>query len=474
MNIRATALLAIALTGRGIVAAAQTTGAQPADPKETRFDAEMRLEQEHLAEDCGSLKKLTSCAATLVTDHPFHLAIGSIAPQNGFGVGPAVVTHFTPKNWRTTLSGDAVFAPGGAWRAGTYLKLFHTKIEPPRLAQPGERARPIRITEYPVYNVYAQGISLPKLSYYGIGSTTGMSDKTVYGMSETVLGGSATIPLNTVAPRLKVGLLLDANGRLFDIRGGSEVDIPSIETRFNEATAPGLTAQPSFAQFGEGVRLRPWLFNDRLQLGYTVLYQQFASTESSFSFRRWTIDLNHQVPLYRTGGGPSLRSDTNTPNECSVSQSMHACPSVTRDLWGSVSVRALVSKSQVGDSAAVPFYLQRTLGGSDINGQRALASYDDYRFRGPHLMLFQESIEHALPRLPIGVLLLLEQGKVAAQHESLDFSGLRQSVGMGATFRAGGFPVVTASWHTGGPEGRHFIFSIDTSLLGGGGRPMLQ
>jgi hypothetical protein len=179
------------------------------------------------------------------------------------------------------------------------------------------------------------------------------------------------------------------------------------------------------------------------------------------------------VPLYHSGGGPVLRDERNTPNECSVSQSVHACPSVTRDRWGSVSVRALLSKSQVGDNTAVPFYVQRTLGGSDINGQRALASYDDYRFRGSHRMLFQESIEHALWG-PIGASLLFEQGNVAAQGAGLSLSELRHSVGIGATLRAGGFPVVSASWHTGGPEGRHFIFTIDTSLLGGGGRPRLQ
>jgi hypothetical protein len=473
MNAQGIALLALALSGHAVIASAQTGGTQPTDPKESRFGAEMRLEREQLAEDCGSLKTFTSCAATLVTDHPFHVSLGSIAPQNGFGAGPAVVTHFTPKNWRLTWSGDAVFTPAGAWRAGTYLKVFRTRIEPPQLARPGERARPLRITAYPVYNVYAQAISLPKLAFYGIGSDTSVADKTAYGMSETILGGTVAIPLSRVTAPLKVSLLLEANGRLFDIRSGTADDVSSIDTRFSEVTAPGLTTQPSFAQFGEGVRFRPWLFNDRLQLGYTFLYQQFASSESSFSFRRWTLDLNHQVPLYHTGGGPPLRDERNTPNECSVSQSVHSCPSVTRDLWGSVSVRALVSKSQVGESAAVPFYLQRTLGGSDINGQRGLASYNDYRFRGPHLMLFQETIEHALWG-PIGASLLLEQGTVAAQSAGLGFSGLRHSVGVGATLRAGGFPVVTASWHTGGPEGRHFIFTIDTSLLGGGGRPSLQ
>src|SRR5207249_9032595 len=52
-----------------------------------------------------------------------------------------------------------------------------------------------------------------------------------YGMSETILGGNAAIPLSTVAP-LKLSLLLEANGRLFDIRGATADDVPSIKTRF--------------------------------------------------------------------------------------------------------------------------------------------------------------------------------------------------------------------------------------------------
>ena len=62
---------------------------------------------------------LAMYATTLVTDHPFHVALGSIAPQNGMGFGPALVTHYTPsETWRNQWSTDAVFAPGGAWRAG--------------------------------------------------------------------------------------------------------------------------------------------------------------------------------------------------------------------------------------------------------------------------------------------------------------------------------------------------------------------
>jgi hypothetical protein len=445
-----------------------------ASAQESRLHADFRMELESLKADCGAFQSLPSCAATLVTEHPLHIALGSIAPQNGFGFGPALATHFTPsESWRDTWSTDAVFTPNGAWRAGSYFKGIRTGVQLPTPVPSGTATGPlIRVTEYPVYSAYIQGISLPKLLYYGIGRDAPVSAQTTYGMTEAIIGGGATVPFPRIAPPLRLAVLLEANDRLFDIKPGTQQDVPDIASRFNDSTAPGLSAQPAFAQFGEAVRVRPWFLNDRIQLGYTLQYQQFVSSRAEFSFNRWTVDLNHEFPIYRTSG-PALRRETNSPNECFASPSDQRCPGVTRDRWGTAAFRLLASKSHVGDTGQVPFYLQRTLGGSDVDGNRALASYADYRFRGPHLLLMQETFEHSIWG-PLGFFLQGEHGNVAAQNQGLDFKGLRNSFTIGGTLRAGGFPVLTASWSTGGPEGNHVIVTMDTSLLGGGGRPTLQ
>jgi hypothetical protein len=447
-------------------------GTRPASAQESRLGAEFRLEGEDLKASCGSFKSIASCATTLVTDHPFHLTFGSIAPQNGFGFGAALVTHYTPSEaWRNQWSTDGVLAPGGAWRVGSYFTGIHTNVQIPTVVPSGTATGPsIRIHEYPVYRAYVQAISLPTVLFYGIGDDTSRADKTAFGMTETIIGGGATLPLANFISPLRLAVLLEANGRIFDIRSGK--DEPDITSRFDDTTAPGLSAQPAYAQFGEALRMRPAFVNDRIQLGYTFQYQQFVSPQSDFSFNRWTIDLNHDVPIYHTHG-PALRRETNGPNECFASPTDHKCPPVTRDRWGTASFRLLASKSQVGDAGAVPFYLQHTLGGSDLDGNRALASYDDYRFRGPHVLLLQETFEHAIWG-PLGFLLQGEHGKVAAQNQSLDFTGLHHTFTMGATLRAGGFPVINATWSTGGPEGHHFILTMDTSLLGSGGRPSLH
>lgn len=51
----------------------------------------------------------------------------------------------------------------------------------------------------------------------------------------------------------------------------------------------------------------------------------------------------------------------------------------------------------------MPFYFDPTSGESDINGNPILASYPDYRFRSPDLVLVRGTVEHSLPKLPLGV-----------------------------------------------------------------------
>lgn len=65
--------------------------------QESQLGADFRGERERVAQDCGNgLKGIFGCAEELFTDHPLHIAVGSIAPQNGFGAGAAFVTHYTP------------------------------------------------------------------------------------------------------------------------------------------------------------------------------------------------------------------------------------------------------------------------------------------------------------------------------------------------------------------------------------------
>jgi hypothetical protein len=459
--------------------------AQPASPAsattqdEGAFHAELRREGESLRHECGSLalKAIGGCVVALATEHPLHVSFGTLAPQNGMGFGPALVMHRTPnENWKLNWSADVAGAFSGAWRAGAYLKIVRTAVKRPGVSGGGvpSASSSAGIHPYPVFDVYAQIISLPKLAYFGLGPDTLESGKSFFGMRETIIGASTIYPVAGPGPlaALKLALLGEINNRLVDIRSSDAGGAPSIEQLYSDATAPGLFDQPGVIQLGEGVRIQPALANGRLRLNYVTRFQQFVASDASSSFRRWTLDLGHELPIYGRSRAPSSR-DTNNPNDCSIDPGTSKCPAVSSNRGGTINLRILVSRSGVSEAAAVPFYFQQTIGGSDINGDRGLASYDDYRFRGPKLLLLQQSFEHAFGKWPVGVWIATDQGRVSRQGDQGDAGPFRKTFAAGLTVRAGGFPVAQFSWATGGSEGHHVALTISTSVLGGSTRPSL-
>lgn len=455
--------------------------------QESWVHADFRREGERVADACTlhNFMSVGSCGYTLFTDHPLHFAAGSMPPQNGFGLGAAYVASRNTKNWRLSWSADAVGATSGSWRAGGYLTLVHTPFEPvhvsmPTAATPGEQTQKpkkheVRIHPFTVFNLYTQSISLNKLNYFGEGNNSSLLGASVFGMTQTIVGANVTKPVYEWAAisRLNLSLFGEINGRFVNIRGEGGQSVPSILSLYNDVTAPGLGSQPGFVQFGEGVRIKP-VIGDHLELNYAGTFQQFlAPSNSQNTFERWIVDLNHTFYLYGyTESGPRTSTMTG-PNECAPSG--EKCPAIShsRNLNGSLGVRLYLSESMTSATSAVPFYFQQTLGGQDINSNLALGSYQDYRFRAPNLLSLQESFEHSIWG-PFGLKFVADEGRVALTRGDLGFSHLRHSYAAGLTLRAGGFPMVSIMFAWGGPEGHHNIFNMNSSLLGGSARPLLD
>jgi hypothetical protein len=382
----------------------------------------------------------------------------------------------------------------------------------PKEGQPGEvRKSKLRLVERPLFSLYAQGISLNTLDFFGLGANTTTAGRSFFGMQQTIVGGSGGMPVPS-AGKLNLSVLGEVNGRFVDLRGAHGQSSPSIETLYNPVTAPGLASQPGFLQFGEGLRIAPK--SEYLNANYVAKFQQFiAPGDSTFSFRRLTVDLSHEIPLW----GHSKKNATrpldptkiqntkfnlvdpdlqkrNTPNGCGTGETSVDCPAiakticdtqdaqtgkclevrsaVSRNREGSLGARLLISESIASGGSVVPFYFQPTLGGSDIDGIRSLSSYQDYRFRAPNLLLLQETFDHSLYG-PIGLTLMADQGKVALTRGDVEFKHLRHSFAAGANIRAGGLPQIYLLFAWGGHEGTHKIGAINTALLPGSARPSL-
>jgi hypothetical protein len=132
------------------------------------------------------------------------------------------------------------------------------------------------------------------------------------------------------------------------------------------------------------------------------------------------------------------------------------------------------SVSDAGSRNAVPFYLQETIGGSDIDNQPSLRAFRDYRFRGPDLMTVQaeydrkmcEACEPCKPGLirtvcsHLGLLLAYDAGKVAFRKSDLDFSNMHQSFGGGISIYLGKDVIFRMAVALGGGEGTHSYFNV--------------
>jgi len=319
---------------------------------ESAIHAELRREAEKVREDCGmfGVKAVASCAFTLATANPLHVTFGSIAPGNGLAVGPAFVGHHTPgESLRMTWSVDGVAAPGGSWRAGAYVNIVPTPTRLPTVSfgdSPGTGSASL---VYPVYSVFAQTTSLDRLFFFGIGPSPTEGGRSVWTMRQTMVGGSALVPVGPGA----LGLALTGGimGRFIRVGSRADGSTPGMASLYSPATAPGLGDDRRFAQFSEGIRLVPRALGP-VRPSYRVTFDQFVSGEAA-SFNRWTVDLTHEFPFYRTVR-PGAR-EGNTPNDCSVSMSDHSCPAPSRNRYGAVSVRAYTVGSNARTGQSVPF-----------------------------------------------------------------------------------------------------------------------
>jgi hypothetical protein len=139
-----------------------------------------------------------------------------------------------------------------------------------------------------------------------------------------------------------------------------------------------------------------------------------------------------------------------------------------RCLLGTVSVTGRVTTSYASDVSAVPFYLQPTLGGADLEGVDTLRGLVDYRLRAPNRVLVQVNFDKPIYNVGIkghplgqyGLYVFFDAGNVSLKPGDLLANGLRKDVGVGFSVAVQNKIVARVYVGFGAGEGSHPNFKL--------------
>jgi hypothetical protein len=368
-----------------------------------------------------ALKPFFGCASDFFTLEPIHPIVRSIVPGGGTGIG-ANYTLDKPGNWHRIFTVTGAVSLRNFWIAESKFTLRHPKFGEWNTAKPGDAF---------ATHFYLRARGLPLMPFYGIGAHTSRANLVDFSERDVFIGGDV---VNPVSSWLRVGGTLE--GIIPDISGISSPTVRSIDRFFTEATAPGLIRQPKFVH--SEVSISPHHAYP-LEFNYHIGYNFFTDTGTGhYSFRRFRADLQHNIYFTRAAAQPK------------------------RDA-GVLEIRGLLSLSDTSARNAIPFYLQETLGGSDINGDPMLRGFADYRFRAPNLVLIQTQYERRVKGY-LGVLAFYDTGEVATRKSDLSLANMRHSYGFGVNVWVESKVVFRAYVGLGSGEGHHTYFGIPTGL----------
>lgn len=366
------------------------------------------------------LKPFVSCLSDFWTLTPIHPIVRSIVPGGGTGPGVNYLLDLRKGEWHRTFDVTGAISLREYWIGQATFSMIHPKF--------GGRWNTARDSFAAHFYVRARG--LPQMPFYGEGSHSDRANLVNFSQDDQYFGADVINPLSSWigVGGLVEGIHTSING----VHGGT---IRSIDQYYTEATAPGLLTQPTFLH--SGVFIHPH-HKDPLQFDYQIGYHLYTDTGSGhYSFRRFRADLVHTIYPERPNGQPK------------------------RDSY--LTIRGLLSMSNTDRGNVVPFYMQETLGGHDIDGDPRLRGFADYRFRGNHLAYISTQYDKRIWSY-VGLMGFYDTGQMTVRASDLSFGNFRQSFGFGFTLWAEATIYFRAYVGLGSGEGRHNFFGIPAGL----------
>jgi len=264
-------------------------------------------------------------------------------------------------------------------------------------------------------DVHAQRYSFPDQEFFGLGFASRREDLTTYGLSSTVVGGGAAYrPLAW----LQVGTSADYLSHHVDA-GGEPGEILGL---FDGSALPGVFTAPDYVAYGADVSVdyADPRGNARRGGRYRIGVRRFEDLDGdAYAFTRVDVDLRQYLPILH---GRRV-----------------------------IALRALASMTEPDAGAAVPFFLQPTLGGPDD-----LRGFRRFRFRDRNTLLLQGEYRWEVFTAMDGVL-FYDAGMVAPRVEDLTLDDLETDYGFGVRFGTVNGIFLRVEGAFGSNGSKHFI-----------------
>ena len=284
---------------------------------------------------------------------------------------------------------------------------------------------------------YTRVRDMTRLNFFGPGPESDAANWTTFGMRDPVVGARASANIGA----LKIG------GRVEEIwpaiQPGRNPSRPSIEQKFADANAPGLTIPSRFGRYQAFVQVTApaaegWALNQGGQ--YRITYDVFDDLRvNRFDFHRVELEGRHTLAGF--------------------------LPFQTLTLHG------WVSSSQARTGHQVPFFLQHTLGGTSnlrsvdealLGGDGTTATlrgFPHFRFRDNNVLLLQAEYRFGVWG-PIDASVFVDAGKAVSRRADLNLSNLKRDYGFSVSVMRGPSTVGRVDVGFGGGEGTRVFFTL--------------
>lgn len=297
--------------------------------------------------------------------------------------------------------------------------------------------------------------SLQTISFYGIGPHSPLV-KYVFHEDDTFASLRAALPLADWFT-LESG----AEFRLTDLPNSTAPN--SVNSNFTTAAVPGLSSQPGLGHYHVALRTNPIAIlspktddqddnhsgplmkpYDQFTFNNNVEYHWYSAPgHSASSFQQFVEDSDENIQLgtrvrhyvqvgdAKTGAQhfwDSMLAKTCGDKNIDWTKPANYVLKVRQPCGlGDLDLVSHIVASRTGPGSAVPFYLQPTVGGSDIDSRLSLRAWPNYRFRAPDALFVQTN--YILPLY--NILVFYDAGTVGSTFSSLSFAHLRQDAGFG-------------------------------------------